>query len=136
MNIVPGTVTCGPTQTSIQFLGTSTTLSATRNLEVSSVSQSLVEIGLRPQDLHWRQDAPSRCQSITNGRITTIEPTGAKTFVTVDVGGIVVNTRFPSFAPVRSGDEVDLAFDSDDLHMFDPEHGRSLLSASRAAAAA
>jgi hypothetical protein len=38
-----------------------------------------------------------------------------------------VNTRFPSFASVALGDSVELAFDGEDIHLFDPKSGEALL---------
>lgn len=136
MNIIPGEVTGAGSQPYAKFLGTSIALGDARTHEMFNSPKSDVEVGLRPQDLHWHQDAPSRCSSIANGKVVNIEPTGAETFVTVDVGGTVVNTRFPSFAPVRGGDTVKLAFDPDDIHLFEPKTGRSLIAVSRTMIAA
>lgn len=136
MNIIPGELTGGAPQVSVQFLETSTALNNASGMKIPPGGKAAVEVGLRPQDLHWHQDAPSRCRSTTSGKIVSIEPTGAETFVTVDVGGTIVNTRFPSFAPVHGGEAVDLAFDPDDLHLFEPITGRSIVKASRAASAA
>ena len=136
MNLVPGKVTRGASQPSIRFLETSTVLNKSSGLDTVTAGETAVDVGLRPQDLHWHQDAPSRCRASTSGNIVSIEPTGAEMFVTVNVGGTVVNNRFPSFAPVRSGEPVDLVFDPDDLHLFESVTGRALTNGSRASAAA
>ena len=136
MNIIPGEVASMGPQTIIRFLGLSIVLRDARTQGLSALPKSSIEVGLRPQDLHWRQDAPSRCVSIASGRVVNVEPTGAEAFVTVDVSGTVMNTRFPSFASIHGGDPVDLAFDPDDLYFFEPEFGRAITSGPRWAAAA
>lgn len=129
MNIVAGETGAGPTgQASIRFLDSSVCLTAERARGLASSPDVKVEVGIRPQDLHWLQDAPARCQARINGIIQNVEPTGAETFAAVKVGATVVNTRFPSFAPVKTGDPVELAFDPNDLHLFDPTSGRSLFT--------
>jgi multiple sugar transport system ATP-binding protein len=86
-----------------------------------------VEVGLRPGDLHWTKDAPSRCDQCVRGQVKGRETTGSETFVVVDIDGVLVNARFPSFAPVNLEDVVDLVFDAADLHFFSAESGDTLL---------
>lgn len=126
MNIVPGQIGRQGSQASVRFMGTEAALTdeQSRGLSVGRIAN--VEVGLRPQEFHWLQDAPSRCVGRVKGIVLNVEPTGAETFVTVSVGAATVNTRFPSFAPVRANEPVELAFDPGDLHLFDPESGRSL----------
>jgi multiple sugar transport system ATP-binding protein len=85
-----------------------------------------VEMGIRPDDLHWITDAPSRCTEKVTGVITAIETTGAESFVAVEIEKQEVNTKFPSFADVRIGQQVSLVFDANDVHFFDAATGDSL----------
>ena len=85
-----------------------------------------VELGIRPDDLHWTKDAPSRCCEHIVGAVRALETTGSETFVMVDVDGVEVNARFPSFADIRIGQQADLVFDPGDLHFFEPETGNTL----------
>lgn len=134
MNIVAGETAGGGAQASIRLLDASVALAPEQTRQFAASPNAKVDVGIRPQDLHWLQDAPARCRSRAKGIVQTIEPTGAETFVTAKIGETVVNTRFPSFAPVKSGDHVDLAFDPNDLHLFDPTTGRSLLASPNSAA--
>lgn len=136
MNIVEGEMGGMGPRASVRFLDTTATFDDERAERVLASPGAKVEVGIRPQDLHWVKDAPSRCAASASGVVLNVEPTGAESYVGVDVGGTVVNSRFPSFAPVRSGDRVDLVFDPNDLHLFAPDSGRSLIAASRKAAAA
>jgi multiple sugar transport system ATP-binding protein len=128
MNIVRGEIEGGDSGASLRFLGETFTLTGAQSRDLSSLRGAKVEVGIRPQDIHWIQDAPSRCEQRANGIVEGVEPTGAETFVMANVGGELVNARFPSFAPVRIGASVQLAFDRDDLHIFDSATGRSLIS--------
>jgi multiple sugar transport system ATP-binding protein len=132
MNVVVGDIVSSATEGAVQFLGSSVLLSDRQLASLPPAPVSRVEIGLRPQDLHWVQDAPSRCTLRREGIVVNIEPTGVETFVTVNVRGSIVNTRFPSFTRVRNGDHIELAFDPNDLHMFDPDSGRAIISQSHA----
>jgi multiple sugar transport system ATP-binding protein len=127
MNIVPAELSFMGSGPSLQILGGTVTLSDRQAALLGCSGPGPVEAGLRPHDLHWVQDAPPRCTSRARGSVLNIETTGAETFVTAEVGGVRVNTRFPSFAGVKTGDTVDLAFDLNDLHLFDRGDGRALL---------
>lgn len=87
---------------------------------------SKIEIGIRPDDIHWVKDAPARCDVRTSGVVEAIETTGSENFVRVAINGTVVDARFPSFSPVALGERVDLVFDPADLHYFDASTGKSL----------
>jgi multiple sugar transport system ATP-binding protein len=89
-------------------------------------SSGAVELGIRPDDLHWTKDAPSRCTEKIQGIVTIIETTGAESFVVVKIDDQDVNTKFPSFADISIGQEVTLLFDPNDLHFFDPVSGDAL----------
>jgi multiple sugar transport system ATP-binding protein len=110
----------------VRCLGTTFRVTA-RQFSPAGLPQA-VELGLRPDDIHWTKDAPSRCSEKITGTATSIETTGSETFVLVDVAGTEINSKFPSFAPVHLGDQVDLVFDPGDLHFFDGASGSNLRS--------
>lgn len=125
MNIVPAELTVETSAVVVKSLGTTLRIprSETRN---DLVHSSEAEIGIRPDDLHWTKDAPSRCTEQVQGTIESIETTGAESFVSVRVGLVEVNAKFPSFADISIGQLVTLVFDPDDLHFFDAASGDSL----------
>ncbi|MDG4890097.1 MULTISPECIES: ABC transporter ATP-binding protein [unclassified Mesorhizobium] len=128
MNIVDGDLFGIESRASVRLLGGSFKLSDVQVAALSSKAKPKVQGGIRPQDLHWMQDAPSRCDQRISGRVVSIETTGAESFVMVKIDEDLVNAKFPSFAPVKVDDTVDLAFDVHDLHLFDPETGDALLT--------
>jgi multiple sugar transport system ATP-binding protein len=126
MNIIPARAARVGEQVEVNSLGARFLVSA-RRFSAGAIPGN-VEVGLRPDDLHWTKDAPSRCTQLVRGRVTSKETTGSETFVDVDVDGVSVNTRFPSFAQINLGETVDLVFDVADLHFFSVESGNTLLA--------
>ena len=55
------------------------------------------------------------------------EPMGSDLYLTVDVGGSNVKVRARPDVRFDRGDDVDLAFDPENLHLFDGETGKALL---------
>jgi multiple sugar transport system ATP-binding protein len=125
MNIVGATFSVEGEFATVKTLGTTILLSRTTFL-ANDVTVGPVEMGIRPDDLHWITDAPSRCTEKVTGVITAIETTGAESFVAVEIEKQEVNTKFPSFADVRIGQQVSLVFDANDVHFFDAATGDSL----------
>lgn len=123
MNILPASLQHEGETVRFDCLGTSFGLAAR---EFSGSLPQIVELGLRPDEIHWTKDAPSRCSEKISGTVTSIETTGSETFVLVDVAGTLINSKFPSFAPIHLGDQVNLVFDADDLYFFDGVSGVNL----------
>ncbi|OWV81692.1 sugar transporter [Rhizobium sp. R634] len=124
MNILPARVSHDGSLVNIHCLGTTFSMEA-RHFLRDRVLET-IELGIRPDEIQWVKDAPSRCTEKITGVVTSLETTGSDTFVVVDVEGTQVNSKFPSFAPVKRGDTVDLIFDPADLHFFDAGTGASL----------
>jgi multiple sugar transport system ATP-binding protein len=84
-------------------------------------------IGVRPQDVHWAAEAPSRCTFGLVGRVDVVEPMGSETFVVLDVAGTLMTARLPKIARLEIGSTLDLRIDPSDLHVFDAASGRRAL---------
>jgi multiple sugar transport system ATP-binding protein len=125
MNIVTAKVTLRGGAVLVRTLGTTLQLPRADMLR-DIPSSGAAELGIRPDDLHWTKDAPSRCTEKIQGIVTIIETTGAESFVVVKIDDQEVNTKFPSFADISIGQEVTLLFDPNDLHFFDPVSGDAL----------
>ena len=124
MNILPAELARAGDRIDVLCLGTRFSIPA-RHITEGTLPDA-VELGLRPDDIHWTKDAPSRCTEKIVGVVNAIETTGSETFVLVGSKGIEVNSKFPSFAPIHIGQSVDLVFDPTDLHFFDAETGNTL----------
>ncbi|WP_183605202.1 ABC transporter ATP-binding protein [Rhizobium fabae] len=128
MNILPATVSVEGESVNVRCFGTTFSMQG-RTFTRDRLSDK-IELGIRPDEIQWVKDAPSRCTEKITGIVTSLETTGSDTFVLVNVEGTEVNSKFPSFAPVRRGDAVELVFDPADLHFFDAETGESLKATS------
>ncbi|MGI8397422.1 ABC transporter ATP-binding protein [Agrobacterium deltaense] len=124
MNILPAHVSVAGETVSVRCFGTTFQMEGC-HFPKDRLSDK-IELGIRPDEIQWIKDAPSRCTEKITGIVTSLETTGSDTFVLVDVEGTEVNSKFPSFAPVKRGDSVDLVFDPADLHLFDSETGESI----------
>ena len=80
-------------------------------------------LGVRPEHIVFSDAAPIR------GRVFGAEYLGTTQIVTVDTGQCHVKARLPSDTPVRLGETVGLAFQSQSLVVFDGSTGRALRSA-------
>jgi multiple sugar transport system ATP-binding protein len=130
MNILSADITGTADAPAFNLCGSTYALSGTAAHTLHTPRGRKVHIGIRPQEIHWVQDSPARCKSRLKGHVVSVEPTGAETYVTVKCGVETVAARFSSFAPVAEGDVVELAFDTDDAHIFDVDSGASLIDES------
>ena len=124
MNILPAKVNLDGDQVNVRCFGTTFSMKGC-HFARDRLSDK-IELGIRPDEIQWVKDAPSRCTEKIKGIVTSLETTGSDTFVQVDVEGTEVNSKFPSFAPVKRGEPVELVFDPADLHFFDEGTGASL----------
>ncbi|MEX3816503.1 ABC transporter ATP-binding protein [Paraburkholderia sp. BR13439] len=127
MNILSADVVGSADAPAFNLCGSTYALDGAKAQAFNAPRGRKVHIGIRPQEIHWVQDSPGRCASRLKGQVLSVEPTGAETYVTVMCGTESLTARFPSFAPVAEGDIVELAFDTEDLHIFDIESGASLI---------
>jgi multiple sugar transport system ATP-binding protein len=127
MNILPAELMHESGAARVRCLGSVFSVDPAQ-FSASSKLPDRVELGLRPDDLHWTKDAPSRCEEGLVGTVKALETTGSETFVLIDIEGVEVNARFPSFADIAMGQRADLVFDPADLHFFEPDTGNTLRS--------
>jgi multiple sugar transport system ATP-binding protein len=128
MNLIPGLLTGAASISKLSFADTTLSFSSDRLLDLGAQRERAVEVGIRPQDLHWVKDAPGRCSHSLRASITSIETTGPETYTTVDIAGRVVACRFPSFADIAVGQTVELAMDPGDIYLFDQESANNVMA--------
>ena len=92
-----------------------------------AVEPGEVLVGLRPEALTWLPpDAPRTGAEIT-GRASVVEPLGAETLVSIEMGGHTLHARVPPRSVRRAGEALRLALDPRDLHLFSRDaEGRRL----------
>ena len=97
---------------------------------VDGVVSGPVLVGIRPHDLHLAFGAANESPRI-RASVDVSEHTGTEVFATVDVGDLHVIARLPRAPIPAPGDKVELVFDMDSIHLFDPESKLSLLGRHR-----
>jgi ABC-type sugar transport system ATPase subunit len=85
-----------------------------------------VDLGIRAEHIHRAGTSPGSTGLAIRGRVRRLEPIGAETQVTLDVGPHALSLRLPARAPVVAGEAVDVSIDPSRVVWFDPEDGRAL----------
>ena len=131
MNVVAGTLTVSGGTVSVEVLGVRADVTervAGRLAE--GVATGPVLVGIRPHDLHLASGAGNESPRLA-ARADVSEHTGTEVFATLDVGEVRVIARLPRAPIPQPGDRVELVFDCDSLHLFDPDSKLSLLGRHR-----
>jgi ABC-type sugar transport system ATPase subunit len=83
-----------------------------------AVEPGAVMLGLRPEALVWLPpEAPAAAAEI-RGHAAVVEPLGAETLVSLDIGGHSLHARVPPRSVRRAGEALRLAVDPRSLHLF------------------
>lgn len=85
-----------------------------------------VILGLRPQDVTDAAPGADPDFACLNGVVRVVERTGRDTFATVRVGDHQLTARFSGRTPATVGEQVMVAVDAAQAHVFDPATGRAL----------
>ncbi len=83
-------------------------------------------LGLRPERLAWLPPDAAPAGAELTGRAAVVEPLGAETLVTLDIGGHELHARVPPRSVRAAGEQVRLAVDPADLHLFSHDGGQRL----------
>jgi multiple sugar transport system ATP-binding protein len=81
-----------------------------------------VIFGIRPEDIHHpmdRQDAPDHQRAKVT--VEVVEPLGSEQFVYLRSGNQEFTSRMPSRAALAAGNNVDVVFDTERMHVFDKQ---------------
>ena len=126
MNFVPGRLATAQGKPAVEFLGVKAPLGAGARL-TRDTDGGEVMVGIRPEDLVWRQVAPAEGTIAFPADVDVIEPMGHEAYVTAVCAGETVTSRFPPRSGVRTRERVELAFDPARLHLFDANLGDTIL---------
>ncbi len=85
--------------------------------------QQEVLMGVRPEHLVWHAGGGA---PFLRGRATVVEPLGSDTLVSLDVAGAPVIARLPPRLVRRAGEDLALAADPANIHLFDRATGARL----------
>ena len=89
-----------------------------------------VSVGIRPHDLHLAAEAPPRCTKSFNVSVDLMENAGSEIFVeTTGASDTRIMARVHRSTRLSPGDQISLALDPADLHLFAADTGDALLAA-------
>ena len=83
-----------------------------------------VWLGVRPEDVVWLPGMDGA--AAISGVAQTVEPLGAETLVSIDVGGADLLARLPPRSIRRAGERVRLGIDPARIHLFNHATGKRL----------
>ncbi|RVV96591.1 sn-glycerol-3-phosphate ABC transporter ATP-binding protein UgpC [Mesobaculum littorinae] len=129
MNLIPaqaGQGPNGPTLSIARKAGDPLVLPAPE--AVAAYAGRGVLLGLRPEAITDEEaaDRNARVVETASCRIDVLEPSGADTYCTTDLGGKDVIGRLRADAPIRQGEDATLAFNLDKAVIFDPDSGERI----------
>ncbi|GAB3671428.1 ABC transporter ATP-binding protein [Halopiger thermotolerans] len=82
-----------------------------------------LELGIRPEDIEYGGDGDSIAATVE-----VVEVAGSDNFVYLDIEGSECRVRVPGDVKPDVGDRIEIAFDPDDIHLFDTRTGDNLLA--------
>jgi multiple sugar transport system ATP-binding protein len=86
-----------------------------------------VHLGIRPENLHDSEVDPLTSNySIIKGKVEVAELMGSETFLYLTIGGQQITARVDSHSRMRTGDQVELQFHSEKIHLFDMETEKAI----------
>ena len=108
--------------------------------QLSQYSGKTVVFGLRPQDIHDSRfahgmlDEDENPEDLVNvrARVDVVEPMGSEVYIYLLNGQNSFNSRVDSRTEVKPGDAIDVSFNMDKMHAFDPESQLSILREAKA----
>ncbi|MGH9019529.1 MAG: ABC transporter ATP-binding protein [Acidimicrobiales bacterium] len=131
MNVVEGALTFSGSTVTVEALGvTADVTDHVAGRLADGAASGPVLVGIRPHDLHQAFGAANESPRIP-ASVDVSEHTGTEVFATVDVGDLHVIARLPRAPIPAPGDRVELAFNRDGVHLFDPESKLTLLGRER-----
>lgn len=88
-----------------------------------------VVIGIRPEDLHDDEAYVSTCPNdIVKANVDVTEMMGAETYLYLTIAGKPFVARVNQRSTSKIGDKIDVAFDTNKLHIFDKDTELALLN--------
>jgi len=119
MNFLPGRI--GPNG-SVELAGGAALAAG----QARAASGRPVTLGIRPEHLHLTDDPTAGSSIAVTAEL--VEALGADTLVHARLSdeAPTILARLPGSATVRPGDRLTLAVRPDDIHLFDPDSGKSL----------
>ncbi|SEW14612.1 ABC transporter ATP-binding protein [Natrinema salifodinae] len=92
--------------------------------EIDGTAADEHELGIRPEDITYDATGANTIPAT----VEVVEVAGSDNFVYLDIEGDECRVRVPGDVKPDVGEQVDLAFDPVDIHLFDGQTGENLLA--------
>jgi multiple sugar transport system ATP-binding protein len=130
MNLLPGRLELTGGRASVRFAGAAIALQEHASSSLAAHAGRDVTIGIRPEDLY--ESAPPGKEGFARlpARVVAVEPLGAETLLmlSLDPSNAEMIARVGRDARCRSGDRLEIALDTNAIHLFDPVTTRAIVS--------
>jgi len=130
MNLLAGRIELDNGRASVRFAGAAIELPERSSSSLAAHAGREITIGIRPEDLY--ETAPSGKDGFTRlpTRVVAVEPLGAETLLMLshEASNAEMIARVGRDARCRSGDRLEIALDTNAIHLFDPGTARAIVS--------
>jgi multiple sugar transport system ATP-binding protein len=123
MNLVPVSVKADDSEYRAVHEGFSTQLPENPDVEKAVGRDAL--FGVRPEDVSLRRNLDNGTETFT-AEVRVREPLGEALLMHVDVGSTDLQIKVEPRSEIRPGDEIEIGFDRDRLHLFEAPGGDAL----------
>jgi len=120
MNFIPAGVVSENGKLCLSFSGLKLTLPEAKAAALSSYIGKSVCLGIRPEDFHCIGDSDKPDEAI-DSNVDIAEIMGPEIFLYVNLRGMRVRARVPSYIGARAGQNIRLTINKDKMHLFDNE---------------
>ena len=87
-----------------------------------------VTFGIRPEDIHHVAERPNALPGQrANVQVEVVEPLGSELFVYLEAGAHEFTSRMDTRNPVSAGENLEVVFDTQKLHVFDKQTEQALI---------
>jgi multiple sugar transport system ATP-binding protein len=125
MNVVEGAVERAGESATVKCFGTTIPIEqASADLHIQQPSAG-INVGVRPHDLYVAGESPARCTVEFDAGVEVVELTGAEAFATIRPANadVSITVRVPRSIGIKEHDNLRVALDPHDIHLFDPRTG-------------
>jgi len=127
MNLIPAALEAKGEAVVARFGAFAVPLAGWHAKEVAGVAGREVLFGIRPEGLAEPHAArPDAATATLTGTVVIVEPLGAETLLSVDLGGPRVVVRVNGESRTRVGERIELRLDTAATHIFDPATTKAL----------
>ena len=125
MNFVPGRIEVRDGVPGFAVGGQSLPVHAVPQAALGAAANGLL-LGIRPEHCALRRDGEDASRTDPLVDIVFVEPMGGEALIGLDLEGNQIAARVDTRQKFKTGERVNLAIDSEQVHLFDPDTGNAI----------